>query len=364
MSSRNRPTSANSSYPCTELSRAKEPPITLPGKGWRSYIPLLSLLLILTLLSGVAYAIQTTFSGVVGLSAEVLYFVAMLWIIFWPASRYRINLRPLIRYFHRTMIESFHRYSDFFDAAEKTVGYLESRCSREFVISGITYSCVALALFLDSNATLEGQRNLAFCAWVILLWQLAGETKAVRIQVAIAIAFATIGEHFASPFMGGYIYRFDNVPAYVPPGHGMVYLTAVAMARTPFFSRNKTAIAAVVLVTGTLWSVYGITVAERGDAVGALLFSVFFIFVFIGRSPLVYLAAFFITTWLELLGTHWGTWRWVVIDPVLNLPQGNPPSGVAAWYCLVDAVALGGAVYVLDWMESAKQRLRLAVQRR
>ncbi|MEE9396480.1 MAG: hypothetical protein V3V31_05650 [Methylococcales bacterium] len=364
MSSRNQPTSANSSDARSESSQAEESPIPLPGKGWKSYIPPFSLLLIFILISSVAYAIRTIFSGVGGLSAEVLYFVAMLWIIFWPASRYRINLYPLAQYFHRTMVESFHRYSAFFDVAERTARYLEPRCSREFVISGITYSCVALALFLDSNATLEGQRNLAICAWVILLWQLSGETKAVRIQVAIAIAFATIGEHFASPFMGGYIYRFDNVPAYVPPGHGMVYLTAVAMARTPFFSRNKTAITAVVLVTGTLWSVYGITIAARGDAVGALLFTVFFIFVFVGRSPLVYLAAFFITTWLEILGTHWGTWRWVVIDPVLSLPQGNPPSGVAAWYCLVDAVALGGAAYVLGWLESAKQRLRLAVQRR
>jgi hypothetical protein len=59
------------------------------------------------------------------------------------------------------------------------------------------------------------------------------------------------------------------------------------------------------------------------------------------------LAAFFITTWLELIGTAVGTWRWAEIDPVLSLPQGNPPSGVAAWYCLVDAVAIGGAPRLL-----------------
>jgi hypothetical protein len=62
---------------------------------------------------------------------------------------------------------------------------------------------------------------------------------------------------------------------------------------------------------------------------------------------MVYLAAFFITTWLELIGTALNTWSWAVIDPVLGLPQGNPPSGVAAWYCLVDAVAMGGSGPVL-----------------
>ena len=71
---------------------------------------------------------------------------------------------------------------------------------------------------------------------------------------------------------------------------------------------------------------------------------------------MVYLAAFFITTWLELIGTAVGTWRWAPIDPVLHLPQGNPPSGVAAWYCLVDAVAIGGAPIVFKLLKSGQQR--------
>ena len=57
---------------------------------------------------------------------------------------------------------------------------------------------------------------------------------------------------------------------------------------------------------------------------------------------MVYLAAFFITTWLEILGTAAGAWTWALVDPVFSLSQGNPPSGVAVWYCLVDAVALSG----------------------
>jgi hypothetical protein len=83
--------------------------------------------------------------------------------------------------------------------------------------------------------------------------------------------------------------------------------------------------------------------------VGALLFLVFLVYLFKGKSPMVYLAAFFITTWLELIGTAVGTWQWAAIDPVLGLPQGNPPSGVAAWYCLVDAVAIGGAPIVIRY---------------
>lgn len=56
----------------------------------------------------------------------------------------------------------------------------------------------------------------------------------------------------------------------------------------------------------------------------------------------MYLTAVFITTWLAILGTAAGDWKWVLVDSVVGLSQGNPPSGVAVWYCLVDAVALTG----------------------
>lgn len=218
---------------------------------------------------------------------------------------------------------------------------------RDYLIAIFTFFCVAICLITDADANLQKQNALGICAWIFLACLLSGENKEVRVQVAIAILFATIGEHFASPYMGGYTYRFGNVPAYVPPGHGMVYLTAVALARSGLFLNYARTIATFVVIVCGIWSVWGISgYAVQGDSVGALLYCVFLAYLFKGRSPMVYLAAFFITTWLELIGTDVGTWKWATIDPVLQLPQGNPPSGVAAWYCLVDAVAIGGAPWV------------------
>ncbi|MEE9423643.1 MAG: hypothetical protein V3V18_01535 [Methylococcales bacterium] len=230
-------------------------------------------------------------------------------------------------------------------------GYVHAQLGgsyRDYVISCITFISIALCLVLDANSTPTFQTLLGMFAWMFLIWLLKGECAHVRAQVIIAIMFATIGEHFASPYMGGYIYRFQNVPAYVPPGHGMVYLTAVALARSELFTNNATMVRNVVFVTMGGWSVWGITIAGNYDWVGFLLFCIFVPFVMFGRSPLVYLGAFFVTTWLEIIGTAVGTWHWVPIDPVLGLPQGNPPSGVAAWYCLVDAVALSGAPMVME----------------
>ncbi|WP_040572950.1 hypothetical protein [Methylovulum miyakonense] len=235
---------------------------------------------------------------------------------------------------------------------------------RDYFIAAFTFFCVAVCLVSDANADMAKQNALGVCGWVFLIGLLLGETKDVRVQVLIAVMFATIGEHFASPFMGGYTYRFGNVPAYVPPGHGMVYLTAVALARSGLFLNHARQIAAFVVVACGLWSLWGISgIPAQGDYVGALLFVVFLAYLFKGRSPMVYLAAFFITTWLELIGTAVGTWKWAAIDPVLHLPQGNPPSGVAAWYCLVDAVAMGGAPQAMrlvgtvrDYLKSQKIR--------
>jgi len=113
-----------------------------------------------------------------------------------------------------------------------------------------------------------------------------------------------------------------------------------------------------VLTCGA-WSIWGISgYPEQGDQVGALLFCVFLIYLFKGRSPMVYLAAFFITTWLELIGTAAGTWKWATIEPVMSLSQGNPPSGVAAWYCLVDAVAIGSAPAPLSVLRKGNEWLK------
>lgn len=235
---------------------------------------------------------------------------------------------------------------------------------RDYFIATLTFVCVAISLNLDASGSIEQQNNMGLIAWTFLFGLLLGENKEVRMQVIVAVAFATLGEHFASIYMGGYTYRFGNVPAYVPPGHGMVYLTAVALARSGLFLLHARKIAALVIVTCGAWSLWGISgYPDQGDQVGALLFCVFLIYLFKGRSPMVYLAAFFITTWLELIGTAAGTWKWATIEPVFQLTQGNPPSGVAAWYCLVDAVAIGSAPVLLnalkkgtDWIKAGKPK--------
>ena len=227
---------------------------------------------------------------------------------------------------------------------------------RDYVIAAFTFFCVAVCMTFEVSGSLGRQYALGCIALACLVGFLLGESREVRLQVVVAVAFTTIGEYVASVYMGGYPYRFENVPAYVPLGHGMVYLTSIALARSGLFIRYARTITTTVIVVCGAWSIWGVSgFAEQGDSGGALLFCVFLVCLFKGRSPLVYLAAFFITTWLELIGTAAGAWKWAAVDPVFGLSQGNPPSGVAVWYCLVDAVALGGGPLLLRGLKNLSE---------
>ena len=148
--------------------------------------------------------------------------------------------------------------------------------NRDYFIAGFTFFCVGVSLVIDGSGSYELQNTLGVIAWIFLTGLLIGENREVRMQVVIAVAFATAGEHFASIYMEGYTYRFGNVPLYVPPGHGMVYLTAVALARSRFFLMNARKIAGFVFVTGGIWSLWGVSgIPAQGDQVGAFLFCIY-----------------------------------------------------------------------------------------
>lgn len=228
---------------------------------------------------------------------------------------------------------------------------------RDNAIIGCTFICISFGLPIDGSADISLQKTMGICSWFLLMMMLMGEQNVVRMQVLVAIAFATIGEYFASVYLGVYTYRLENVPAYVPPGHGMVYLTAVVIARQQQFIDYRRQITWFVLATGGLWSAWGTFFAERSDVGGAILFVVFMLCVYKGRSPLIYLGAFFVTTWLEIIGTYYGTWYWAVFDPVTGLSQANPPSGVAVWYVIVDAVAIALASRLLMKLRNTYRRI-------
>jgi hypothetical protein len=209
---------------------------------------------------------------------------------------------------------------------------------------------LTLVLWLDrlgGGGGLDRQRALGLVTWAVLVLALWQVTPTVRAQTVVVVAFATVVEYVFSPSLGVYTYRFHNVPAFVPPGHGLVYLSAFALGHAAAVTRHPRAAMSLVLVAGGGWAAYGVLVAERPDALGAFWYLCLVLFMFLGPSRPVYLGAFLAVSWLELVGTHLGTWAWGTHDPTGLVTVGNPPSGAAGGYGWFDLAGLLAAPYLL-----------------
>ena len=173
-------------------------------------------------------------------------------------------------------------------------------------------------------------------------------------QVWTCVLVATGFEIFGSLVWGIYRYRLHNLPLFVPPGHGIVYLFGLLAAQTPVVQRYGRRVAYAVLGAASIWAALGLTMLPlltgRLDIQGALCLPVFAYFLL--RSPRwpLFAAVFLIVSELEICGTSFGNWYWMPVAPWTHIPSGNPPSVIAGGYCVIDgSVLLLLAVYRWGW---------------
>jgi len=225
------------------------------------------------------------------------------------------------------------------------------RPPRDLVIPVVVMLWIAVGATIDHDAGIWRQRAVGVATWSVLLLLLRGEPRRVRVQVGMVMAFATLVEFTASPLLGMYIYRLHNVPLYVPAGHGMIYLAALAIGRSSLASRHARRFTLGALGLCGAWALWGVTLAARSDLLGLILFLCLVRFVLVGRQPLVYAGAFVVCTYLELVGTGMGAWTWAGHGPLGWVSQGNPPSGIPGAYCFLDAAGLRFAPRVVTLLD-------------
>jgi hypothetical protein len=206
--------------------------------------------------------------------------------------------------------------------------------------------CLALlwipsTLWLDRTASLVGQLALGAMTWALLLWWLAHESRLVRAQTAVVVAIAAVIELVFSGWLGVYVYRLEHVPAYVFPGHGLIYLAALTIARLPAVRRNASTAVRATVVVATAWALWGLLLSPRHDVLGFFWYLCLLAFLRWGRSTLLYVGAFAVVSYLEIVGTTWGVWTWMPRDTILGwVPMGNPPSIAAGGYGWFDLYAV------------------------
>jgi hypothetical protein len=202
-----------------------------------------------------------------------------------------------------------------------------------------------LGLFADSKVTAVWQQDvLGGLTFTVLFLAALKAPREQRVQVWTCVVVATCFEVVGSLVWGVYRYRLHNLPLFVPPGHGIVYLFGLLAAQTPVVRRHGRRVAYAVLAAATTWAALGLTLLPlftgRLDIQGAICLPVFGYFLL--RSPRwpLFAAVFVIVSELEICGTSFGNWAWMPVAPWTHIPSGNPPSVIAGGYCVIDGSVL------------------------
>jgi hypothetical protein len=198
-----------------------------------------------------------------------------------------------------------------------------------------------LMLLTDSRLTSLWQQVALGLLTFLLLWLCTRRLERdARRQVWLCVVVATGFEIFGSLIWGVYRYRWHNLPLFVPPGHGLVYLFGLTAAATPLVRRYGRRVGYVALAVCSAWSLAGLTllplVTHRFDLQGALCLPVYAFVILRSQRYALFAAIFLATTDLELVGTALNVWTWVPVAPWTHAPSGNPPSAIAGGYAIID----------------------------
>lgn len=196
------------------------------------------------------------------------------------------------------------------------------------------------ALYADATFDRWAQTVVSVITWLLLAAVFLAVESQERRQLVVVVIVATIFEITFSIVWGLYVYRFENLPMYVPPGHGLIYLLALRIAQLGPVHASRRITSGLVTAAVTTWVVLALVVPDHPDIVGLCLLPALLYCLWFARRWHVYAGAFVATTILEIVGTQFGNWRWADTVPGLGIPQGNPPSAIAAGYCLLDAIVL------------------------
>ena len=161
-----------------------------------------------------------------------------------------------------------------------------------------------------------------------------------RAQALGVVCFATIGEVTGSILWGVYRYRLHNLPLFVPPAHGLVYLTGLSLAAA-LAPRTRGCSWSTAAAAAATWGVLGLCRPAaprrrrrgRRPAAAALPLALAQPRRLRERLPRRRGARA-----LRHRDRHVAAGRPTL--PGLGIPDGNPPSGVASGYVWFDVMAL------------------------
>jgi hypothetical protein len=142
---------------------------------------------------------------------------------------------------------------------------------------------------------------------------------------------ATVGERFLKDVWGLYEYRLGNLPLFIPPGHAIVFATAVRMSRLA----PRWFPAAVIGPVGLYLAYAG---WSGFDTQGLVWFLVFLAYLAWSGDRRLCSVLFVFALLIESYGTRLGGWHYFAREPWFGLTTTNPPICVGAIYCTLETL--------------------------
>ena len=198
---------------------------------------------------------------------------------------------------------------------------------------------IPLGCAIDTQLELSerAQWALAAVVWFVVISVLLELPRRRQLMVVCFLPMITVAEMVLSERLGWYVYRLGNIPPWIIPAHGIIFLTALRVTDTTTVSTRTLAWCA-----GGAQALYGLgNLIVSGDQVGALLSVLYVIGMIVlpDEGKRFYAGLGLFVAYLEIVGSALGVWAW---SPEIlgGLAETNPPSGAVGGYALVD----GGAV--------------------
>ena len=188
---------------------------------------------------------------------------------------------------------------------------------------------IGAGLWIDRSFGFPGQMAVSVVVWTITGMLCIGLPTAIGRRLLACVWISGLGEIVASLAWGLYDYQFGNVPLFVPPGHALLYLLGLILARTlddRIAWLVPLAAAPVVLFLA----------CSGQDWLSVPLFALFALFILLGRHRRLYAIMFMLALLLELYGTALGNWSWRPIVPGTGIATLNPPLAAGVFYCVLD----------------------------
>ena len=216
--------------------------------------------------------------------------------------------------------------------------------------SALIIAALMLGLALDVGTGFYGQALISVAIWALLLCLLARVEISERRALLACLVIATAGEIFLSLGWGLYTYRLENIPPFVPPGHVLLLMLGIALARR-MTKRTAEAILGCA-------AVYALVAAATGIDTFALplLAALAAISLLMPDHRPLYASTFVLSLALELYGTWLGNWSWAREVPVIGLVTTNPPGIASAFYAVLDALVAVTAVLLARRINEASTR--------